>query len=234
MSDFKLVDADELDAGLTSIANAIRAKTGEQTQLSFPSGMVSSINSISGAAEEKAVEYYSLTYSCYTSYSGSSGSVSSVSTSLRRNDFTKSSPVTLDLATYNKKYKIRVLSDSYYRVGVRYWRQSTSSGTSGSGSSSYNGTMYYYYGYARLKLTKEDATTQYVSVTNSWQDIDYDDVTKIELESASTSSSRSTSSQAASLTGMYPMRSMVIYNSGSNSGSTGYTSGALIIELMEI
>lgn len=231
MSDFKLVDADELDAGLTSIANAIRAKTGEQTQLSFPSGMVSSINSISGAAEEKAVEYYSLTYSCYTN---SSGSVTSVSTSLRRNDFTKSSPVTLDLATYNKKYKIRVLNNSYYMIGVRYWRQSTSSGSSGSGSSSYNGTMYYHYGYARLKLTKENATTQYVSVTNSWQDIDYDDVTKIELESTSTSSSRSTSSQAASLTGMYPMRTLVIYNSGSSSGSTGYISGALIIELMEI
>lgn len=42
----KLVDSTQLDADLTSIANAIRTKGGTSSQLSFPSGFVSAVNAI--------------------------------------------------------------------------------------------------------------------------------------------------------------------------------------------
>ena len=42
----KLVDSTQLDADLTSVANAIRAKSGGSSQLAFPSGFVSEIGNI--------------------------------------------------------------------------------------------------------------------------------------------------------------------------------------------
>ena len=42
----KLVDSSQLDSDLTTVANAIRAKTGGASQLAFPSGFVSGIGSI--------------------------------------------------------------------------------------------------------------------------------------------------------------------------------------------
>ena len=47
MSVDKLVDSAQLDSDLTSVANAIRAKTGGSSQLAFPSGFVSAISGIS-------------------------------------------------------------------------------------------------------------------------------------------------------------------------------------------
>lgn len=44
----KLVDSTQLDADLTSVANAIRTKGGTSASLAFPSGFVSAINEISG------------------------------------------------------------------------------------------------------------------------------------------------------------------------------------------
>jgi hypothetical protein len=44
----KLVDSTQLDADLTSVANAIRTKGGTSAQLAFPAGFVSAINDISG------------------------------------------------------------------------------------------------------------------------------------------------------------------------------------------
>lgn len=41
-----LVDSAQLDADLTSVANAIRAKTGGSAQLAFPAGFVSEIQAI--------------------------------------------------------------------------------------------------------------------------------------------------------------------------------------------
>ena len=46
MSLDKLVDSTQLDADLTSVANAIRAKSGGSSQLAFPSGFVSEIQAI--------------------------------------------------------------------------------------------------------------------------------------------------------------------------------------------
>lgn len=43
----KLVDSTQLDADLTSVANAIRTKAGTSGQLAFPSGFVSAIGNIS-------------------------------------------------------------------------------------------------------------------------------------------------------------------------------------------
>lgn len=42
----KLVDSTQLDADLTSVANAIRAKSGGSSQLAFPAGFVSEISNI--------------------------------------------------------------------------------------------------------------------------------------------------------------------------------------------
>lgn len=44
----KLVDSTQLDANLTSVADAIREKTGDTAKLSFPSGFVDAIGGISG------------------------------------------------------------------------------------------------------------------------------------------------------------------------------------------
>ena len=44
----KLVDSVQLDADLTSVADAIRAKTGGTAKLAFPADFVSEIGSISG------------------------------------------------------------------------------------------------------------------------------------------------------------------------------------------
>lgn len=44
----KLVDSAQLDNNLTSVANAIRAKSGGTGQLAFPAGFVSEIGNISG------------------------------------------------------------------------------------------------------------------------------------------------------------------------------------------
>lgn len=44
----KLVDSTQLDADLTSVANAIRTKGGTSAQLAFPADFVSAINAISG------------------------------------------------------------------------------------------------------------------------------------------------------------------------------------------
>ena len=42
----KLVDSTQLDSGLTSVANAIRAKSGGSSQLAFPAGFVSAVQAI--------------------------------------------------------------------------------------------------------------------------------------------------------------------------------------------
>lgn len=44
----KLVDSTQLDADLTSVANAIRTKGGTSSSLAFPADFVSAINAISG------------------------------------------------------------------------------------------------------------------------------------------------------------------------------------------
>lgn len=44
----KVVDSTQLDADLTTVANAIRAKSGGSDSLAFPSGFVSEIGNISG------------------------------------------------------------------------------------------------------------------------------------------------------------------------------------------
>ena len=48
----KLVDSTQLDADLTSVANAIRAKSGGSGQLAFPAGFVSEIGNISGGGDD--------------------------------------------------------------------------------------------------------------------------------------------------------------------------------------
>ena len=48
----KIVDSAVLDAGLTSVADAIRQKGGTSASLSFPQGFVDAIGEISGGGED--------------------------------------------------------------------------------------------------------------------------------------------------------------------------------------
>lgn len=54
----KLVDSAQLDADLTSVANAIRTKSGTSSQLSFPNGFVSEINNISPGLQNLDDTYF--------------------------------------------------------------------------------------------------------------------------------------------------------------------------------
>ncbi len=51
----KLVDSEQLNADLTSVANAIRAKGGTSAQLSFPSGFITAINNIPTGGGERVL-----------------------------------------------------------------------------------------------------------------------------------------------------------------------------------
>jgi hypothetical protein len=53
MSDYKVADTE-----LTSVANAIRAKTGKSTQIEFPTEFVSEIGSISGGGDDWPTRFY--------------------------------------------------------------------------------------------------------------------------------------------------------------------------------
>ena len=46
MATYKIVDADKLDADLTSVANTIRGKSGTTGEMSFPDGFKDAVNSI--------------------------------------------------------------------------------------------------------------------------------------------------------------------------------------------
>lgn len=63
----KLVDSTQLDADLTSVADAIRAKTGGTADLAFPSDFVSEIGSISGGGGDHLAEALNNTLTSYTS-----------------------------------------------------------------------------------------------------------------------------------------------------------------------
>ena len=59
MSVDKLVDSAQLDSDLTSVANAIRAKSGGSGQLAFPAGFVSEISNIpSGGGTELQSDFF--------------------------------------------------------------------------------------------------------------------------------------------------------------------------------
>jgi len=65
MAEVKLVNVTQLDADLTSIADAIRAKTGSSGTLVFPAEFVSSIGSISGGGSGEGVS--NIDYYCFPS-----------------------------------------------------------------------------------------------------------------------------------------------------------------------
>lgn len=63
----KLVDAEQLEADLTSVADSIRAKTGGEDALSFPSGFVDALDTIESADSALAELEYNLSNG-YTDY----------------------------------------------------------------------------------------------------------------------------------------------------------------------
>ena len=54
MANYKLVDAEKLDADLQTIADAIKAKTGDNSPLAFPGEFVSEIANITGGGGSSA------------------------------------------------------------------------------------------------------------------------------------------------------------------------------------
>lgn len=65
----KLVDAEQLEADLTSVADKIRAKTGGEEKLAFPSGFESELDTIESADSALAEVEYMMSAG-YTDYSG--------------------------------------------------------------------------------------------------------------------------------------------------------------------
>lgn len=63
----KLVDSAQLDADLTSVANAIRTKGGTSAQLAFPSGFVSAVQAIEAGGEDFLVKRCHNTLTSYAS-----------------------------------------------------------------------------------------------------------------------------------------------------------------------
>lgn len=61
MSVDKLVDSSQLDTDLTSVANAIRAKSGGSSQLAFPAGFVSEIQAIPTGVTPTGTKQISIT-----------------------------------------------------------------------------------------------------------------------------------------------------------------------------
>lgn len=68
MSLDKLVDSTQLDADLTSVANAIRTKGGTSAQLAFPADFISAIEAISGGGDSGEIDgvFYDLHYALVT------------------------------------------------------------------------------------------------------------------------------------------------------------------------
>lgn len=46
MAEYKVVDIEKLDTDLTTVADAIRAKTGGEEPLSFPEGMAGEVDAV--------------------------------------------------------------------------------------------------------------------------------------------------------------------------------------------
>lgn len=62
MANYKVVDADQLNADLTSVADAIRERGGTSDQMVFPEGFVSAVDGIpdySGQVIDGSIEHYS-------------------------------------------------------------------------------------------------------------------------------------------------------------------------------
>lgn len=57
----KLVDSNQLDANLTSVANAIRAKGGTSAQMAFPTGFVSAVQAIPTGTTPTGTKQISIT-----------------------------------------------------------------------------------------------------------------------------------------------------------------------------
>lgn len=68
MANLKVIDAEQLETDLTSVADSIRAKTGGEDALSFPSGFVSAVDTIESADSALAEVEYALSNG-YTDYS---------------------------------------------------------------------------------------------------------------------------------------------------------------------
>lgn len=68
MANLKVVDADVLEADLTSVADSIRAKTGGEDALSFPSGFVDALDTIE-SADSALAEVESILSGGYVNYS---------------------------------------------------------------------------------------------------------------------------------------------------------------------
>lgn len=77
----KLVDSVQLNADLTSVANAIRAKGGTSADLAFPSGFISAVDAITSGGGSPIQLLYTLTVA------EDSRSVSIITTSFNSYDF---------------------------------------------------------------------------------------------------------------------------------------------------
>lgn len=62
MPNYKVVDADKLDADLGSVADAIRKKGGTEDELAFPAGFKSAVEGIKGSLPDGETESFGMVY----------------------------------------------------------------------------------------------------------------------------------------------------------------------------
>lgn len=67
MADYKLVDAEQLDAGLKTVADAIREKGGTTEDLEFPNGMSEAVRAIQSSGSD---DFVGIKYSDFTGARG--------------------------------------------------------------------------------------------------------------------------------------------------------------------
>ena len=131
MPNYKIVDADQLDADLKVVADSIRAKGGTSENLSFPNGMAEAVTNMAGGGGTQKTEFLPETTFTNTYDSGFKAFIAVIPTSqeivdswvANRNEVT----VVYDGETY--KVTPQVLADAFGDEGVCVGNLSAFGGT---------------------------------------------------------------------------------------------------------
>lgn len=143
----KLVDSTQLDADLTSVANAIRTKGGTSAPLAFPADFVSAINAISGGGGS-GVQYKSGTYTPTQDYTSTGNrlitTLANIGFTPKKFIFRVADRADLAGVTNATLYSIYD-ADFNTRISMRYTNASNTTGVNGSANSWTNQTDRYLY-----------------------------------------------------------------------------------------
>ena len=140
----KLVDSTQLDADLTSVANAIRTKGGTSAALAFPADFVSAIAAIPSGGSGSPTATFSATMAssdATISFSAGDYAIPSQYALFIKSDITSSDGVSLCIigGFHTKQQTVPTVSVNFTQLG-RYYGYKASSGTDyyATGNSSQN------------------------------------------------------------------------------------------------